>query len=404
MPTFPQPSRPSRPSLPWPDAEPAVRLSGPGEVAAAVPLLLGFTPESSLVLVGLSGPRARLGMTLRMDLADPSEPGATCAPVASEVESMCREGAERMALSGAHSVVAVVYPPPGEPRGEAGRFLDPLGERLAAHGVELVDLLVVVGDRWWSAGCRLEACCPPEGTPLVTSTSSAGVTALSAATVLAGRAPLPDRAALAATVAPPPGPEREVLARAQRAASRRVRAALRGDPHNARAEAMVALEAAVTGFRRRPGLGLRQMAETLDGPPRSAVSGRGRRGAAPGWAAVVADLVVWLRDVPVRDAVTAWVLDDAPTLLPFLVELARLAVPPDDAPLCSVLAWAALSEGQGALANVALERALASEPTYSMALLVRESLNRQLPPGHLRTVLAESRGLNVLGPRLLPAG
>src|SRR5688500_13414321 len=54
-----------------PDADPllTVRLSDPGEVAAALPHLLGFRPRESLVVVSLRGGRTRrFGLAARVDL------------------------------------------------------------------------------------------------------------------------------------------------------------------------------------------------------------------------------------------------------------------------------------------------------------------------------------------------
>src|SRR4051812_49810640 len=59
-----------------------VRMSDPGEIAAAVPYLLGFRPEESVVLVALGGPSGgRLGLIVRVDLPAP-EDAAEAAEVA----------------------------------------------------------------------------------------------------------------------------------------------------------------------------------------------------------------------------------------------------------------------------------------------------------------------------------
>jgi hypothetical protein len=49
-----------------------VKLSGPADLVAAVPHLLGFVPTESIVLMSLRGPRQRVGLTLRFDLAPPA--------------------------------------------------------------------------------------------------------------------------------------------------------------------------------------------------------------------------------------------------------------------------------------------------------------------------------------------
>src|SRR3712207_6389570 len=53
-----------------PESDPplTVRLSDPGQVAAALPHLIGFRPRESLVVVSLRGRRRRFGLTARVDL------------------------------------------------------------------------------------------------------------------------------------------------------------------------------------------------------------------------------------------------------------------------------------------------------------------------------------------------
>jgi hypothetical protein len=46
----------------------------------------------------------------------------------------------------------------------------------------------------------------------------------------------------------------------------------------------------------------------------------------------------------------------------------------------SLLAFVAWQCGDGALANVAIDRALDDNPRYSMALLLREALDTGTPP------------------------
>jgi hypothetical protein len=52
-------------------------------------------------------------------------------------------------------------------------------------------------------------------------------------------------------------------------------------------------------------------------------------------------------------------------------------------PACP-LAFCAWQSGDGALANVALDRSLADNPDYSMALLLRDALDSGAPPSMAR--------------------
>src|ERR1700712_3745100 len=49
-----------------------VRLTGRRGLLAAIPAMLGFHPEESLVMICLSGPRRRVGPVIRIDLDDPA--------------------------------------------------------------------------------------------------------------------------------------------------------------------------------------------------------------------------------------------------------------------------------------------------------------------------------------------
>src|SRR3954447_25251867 len=62
---------------------PEVRLSDPGDIAAALPHLLGFAPEESVVLIGLGGASGgRGGLTVRGDIPPPEHALPLAAAVA----------------------------------------------------------------------------------------------------------------------------------------------------------------------------------------------------------------------------------------------------------------------------------------------------------------------------------
>jgi hypothetical protein len=50
----------------------------------------------------------------------------------------------------------------------------------------------------------------------------------------------------------------------------------------------------------------------------------------------------------------------------------------------SLLAFTAWQSGEGALANIAIERALAADPAYSMAHLIGQAVDAGLPPSAAR--------------------
>jgi hypothetical protein len=65
-------------------------------------------------------------------------------------------------------------------------------------------------------------------------------------------------------------------------------------------------------------------------------------------------------------------------------DLTRLAQPGYVAAPASLLAFVAWQQGDGALANVALDRALADSRRYSMAKLLRRALDSGAPPSMAR--------------------
>src|ERR1700728_4164279 len=64
--------------------------------------------------------------------------------------------------------------------------------------------------------------------------------------------------------------------------------------------------------------------------------------------------------------------------------VARLAQPGYVAAPAALLAFTAWQSGNGALANIALDRALADQPGYSMARLLRRALDSGAPPSMAR--------------------
>ena len=71
-------AQPSHSPEPQPDITlPRVRVSGPADILAVVPHLMGFHPRLSFVVIGAAGARRRVELGFRYDLPDP--PGAEAA-------------------------------------------------------------------------------------------------------------------------------------------------------------------------------------------------------------------------------------------------------------------------------------------------------------------------------------
>ena len=339
-----------------PEPTPAVRLRGPGELAAVLPMLCGFIPTESLIVVALHGPRSRIGLTMRIDLPNGEAPGWLVAEV---LERLAVEGAD-----GAFLVVCTEAPDAAEQLPRAA-LVTALSEGCRRAGVRLADALLLRCARWRSYVCQNRSCCPAEGVPLDLP-NGGPVSLVAAEHALDGRAVLPSRSALRASLAPAQGPCADTAAQALAAAGR------------ARAAAVTAGGRAVTGQRDLL-LWRRTMEQAEDCPHEADVE-------------TVAALVASLDDVLVRDEVLTWALEgDGSALLSLLLRLARACGPPSDAAVCTVLAWVAHTRGNGAMANIALDRALATDPSYPMARLSRQALDGQLPPARMRALLADSR-------------
>ncbi|MEP7019496.1 MAG: DUF4192 domain-containing protein [Pseudonocardiales bacterium] len=330
---------------PAPDV-PLLRIKGPADLLQAVPYLLGFHPESSLVIIGLD--HEQLVVTVRLDLSDVDDRDV----VGGAVAAMHRGGATQL--------VAAIYA--RAPRTGSRPLLwhsavAGFAAEAARVGCEVIDVLHVAGNRWWSYSCSDPVCCPADGRPLADD-----VSAFSAAATYAGMVALPDRAALAAVLAPLPDVERDrlspLLAEHE---NRAVQAVLDGGAARHDRSEKRALFAAA------------RRSDTLTDPSERleitdpdvarfgvALSGHQLRDSL--WMAVDAGRV---------DGRTLW------------LDLARRLPSPYDAAPLFLYGWCSWRAGNGALAGIAAERAVQSDPTYSAADLLLAALARGLDPRRL---------------------
>lgn len=342
----PDTGEPSGPPRDGPEPD-AIKVRSPGAVLAVIPYLLGFHPSDSLVVIGSGPPSGRIHFTSRYDLPDPPS-RAEAAGIADHAAAVLENAA------GVTAAVVVGYGP--------GRLVTPAAEavrrQLAASAIELRDLLRAEGGRYWSYLCTSAACCPADGVPF-----DAAAEPVAAEMTLAGRLTLPDRGALARTVAPAGGLARESMRQATQRAQDR-------------AAALVAA-AASCGRGRPPGRvltghGLRAV--------RDAVAAC-RSGDIPAGHDDIAWLALAVSDFRVRD--DAWARMD-PRFREahgrLWAAVTRLAEPEYVPAPAALLAFTAWQQGNGALANVALQRALDADPGYTMALLIRDAIAAGLAP------------------------
>jgi hypothetical protein len=322
-----------------------VRLSGRDGLLTAIPAMLGFHPAESLVVACLAGPRQRLGPVVRVDLRVDTDRSAG--------EPLCAEDLRRYAHQYADQVALVCY------TSALGRplLLDEVESALVADGADIVDVVVVRGGYAYPAG--------PGGEFLprvpLPGPDHPQVQLMTAASALRGRVVLPDREALRTSVAGPTGTA-------------------------ARAAALTAMQGAadrligVIGASGPPDrAALRRL---RDNTIERALQAAGTTGTVlPVTAAVLALLA---NDVRTRDHLVARAVreTDRPWLA-MLLAVARSNLDVDAAQICAVLALTAYARGDGALAQVAIDRCLEVVPDHRLAELMVDAMAAGMPPAAL---------------------
>jgi hypothetical protein len=336
-----------------------VTLHTPTDLLAAVPYLLGFHPADSVVVVGLSG--TRVVFTARADLPPPEMPPDQAVALADQLGEV---------LAGQRVEVALII---GYGEGSAvTRTVFPLRDALRGYGVSVGEMLRADDGRYWSYLCESVRCCPADGTPYdVTRTEVA------AAATYAGQVALPDRAALERSLTPVEGAEREAMERAtEQAAQQAAREPAAGrepdtDVDQNASEGHGSADPADHGDRRRAGVRALTLAVR-----RYADGGRLTDDE-------LARLTLLLVHVDVRDLCWARITvagDRLDAHLQLWRDVTRRARADLVAAPATLLAYASWRSGNGALAWIAVQRALETNPAYSLARLLGQALDRALPP------------------------
>jgi hypothetical protein len=315
------------------DSEQTIRVTSPADLISVVPYVLGFHPSLSLVVTMIDGEKSTLGGVMRFNLPKDSADAVRLADHLTSV--LVRNAVSRVVLLG-YGPGARISP-----------VIDAATEALNRTGIDIRDALRIDEGRFWSYTCTNVTCCPPDGVPV---DASSGVPAATA--VLAGFVALPDRTALAATLDPPDGPDREQVEVATQAACAHTRTLIDTD-HDWYRDGVGQISAALDRV---------QAGENLD-------------------ADEIATLGVRLTGIPVRDAaMTFFGRHDDDVHIRCWTEVTRRVPSEFAAAPASLLAFVALRIGDGALARIAVERALSIDPDYSFANLIRTALDYGLPP------------------------
>ncbi|MFF3378288.1 DUF4192 domain-containing protein [Streptomyces sp. NPDC002680] len=375
-----------------------VTLRTPAELADALPYLLGYHPEDSIVLVALHdrdgrgrfGGRARLGI--------PTNPDDWPA-VAQQLTHGLVTGSERR---GARPESMVVYlcqePAEGEARHQVRERLRPLAQLLRTEcgrlDVPVVEALCIADNRFWSYCCATPECCPDDGVPM----GLPGTSVLAAAATYAG---LQVRGTL-----------RELRARLQ---PWETAAALEQERvlHTANARLVPRI------------LDDASRADIAEETLREARRVRDRFAEAPAVSGTLladlrddellthdeaAALILGLQDRTTRDRAAEWMEgEEAAPALRLWRALARRCVGSyrehAAAPL-TLAGWVAWSTGDDLEAREALAMALGADPGYLFARLLHQACNEGLDPESIRRCLRAERGgragVNAGPPRTTP--
>ncbi|MFI9720128.1 DUF4192 domain-containing protein [Streptomyces sp. NPDC052396] len=377
-----EPARPSTPSAGRraPD-EGHVVLRSPAELADALPYLLGYHPDDSIVMIALHGDRGRFGGRLRTGIpADREEWPAIGEQLAETLVAGCVQ-------RGARPDGLVLYlcrdPGPDGTGRETMEALRPLAQalRLACGGLDVpvFEALCVSDGRFWSYCCSDARCCPPDGTPLAVP----GTSVMAAAAAYAGIQVVGSLRQLEARFAPLTGGRAEEQCRALDAAAAGLVPRILSGPgrDTVRRETLDLAELVVRRFGQAP--------------QATGMAEQDMRDDALLTAEEAAALLIGLQDRATRDGAAAWMEGPrASAVLRLWRALARRCVAPYTEHAAAPLAlagWVSWSTGGIPEARVALGLALSADPHYLFARLLHQACNEGMDPERLRRCLRRDR-------------
>ncbi|MGW1377909.1 DUF4192 domain-containing protein [Streptomyces sp. NPDC002446] len=360
-------------------AEAQVTLRGPAELADALPYLLGFYPDDSIVMVALNGERGRFGGRVRLGIpTDTAQWPDTADQLA---DCLISAGRERAARPAAIIVYLCQEPAAGESGKDVKDRLKPLAQRLrtacGALDVPVLEALCISNGRFWSYCCPDFRCCPAEGTPMV----MPGTSVMAAAAAYAGMQVRGSLKEMEARLRPRTGPRAADQEKALDAAAGALvpRMLRRDGAASVRRDTLDLAGAMIHRFRQDTPSGSNRARDACDD---ALITD-----------AEAADLILGLQDRVTRDRAAGWM--DGPVAAPALRLWRALArrcaggyVEHAVAPL-TLAGWVCWSTEDGPSARVALSCALALDPEYTFAQLLHRAINEGLDPEPLRRCLRE---------------
>ncbi|WP_411145068.1 DUF4192 domain-containing protein [Streptomyces sp. x-80] len=368
--------------------EPQVTLRGPAELADALPYLMGFYPDDSIVLVALHGERGRFGGRVRLGIpTDTTQWPDVSDQLADCLVTACQDRGTRPA---GILVFLCQEPAPGESGKDVKDRLRPLAQRLrtacGALDVPVLEALCLSNGRYWSYCCPDFRCCPVEGTPLV----MPGTSVMAAAAAYAGMQVRGSLKEMEARLTPRTGPRAAEQEKAlDAAAAALVPRMLRRDGADVvRRNTLDLAGTMIHRFRQDTPTGSNRARDACDD---ALITD-----------AEAAELILGLQDRTTRDRAAQWM--EGPAAAPALRLWRALArrcpggfAEHAVAPL-TLTGWVSWATEDGPSARVALGRALSIDPDYLFAQLLHRAINDGLDPEPLRRCLRDEHTEHDDGP------
>lgn len=307
-------------------------LTSAHDLITAVPFLIGFHPTDSLVLISVRD--GAIGVAMRIDLPTSMN--------SNEIDLL----AHHFIRDEANGALLVAYMP--ENRSDGDSLLISVGAGLIRNGIDIQESLLISGGRYRSIICRDINCCPNGGKLLPAIEEST----IAAEHVIAG-------------IPMPYGDISELID------------SIAADPQSLSKNWMSIVEnfrvdenaANITALRRD---GVEAMELLLD---------EFRIGRGPIEQILVARVIGRMSDVQIRDYAMGVHQEDTYDLyFTMWRELLRLAPSGFIAPIACIVAAMAYENGDGALAQRALDRAVTDDASYPLAALLRRVFNAGWPP------------------------
>jgi Domain of unknown function (DUF4192) len=303
-----------RATLPGMNPECTIAVRTAADLIAVTPYLIGFHPSDSIVVIGTVG--RIVTFVARHDLPPPGADGTEW--IASLVK---RQGVESAAVLGFGPPDPVIL------------TVEALATALERHGLLVAERLRITGGRWWTVGSVEGRGCPAEGHPVPSPSNP-----VAAAAIFQGQVALPDRQALVKQIARVEGEPRRLMAAATQHMCDQLRIP-RGP------------------LRDRAGRAVVRSAEKRYAIGRSLSFDE------------TACLGAMLAERAVHDYALNRTFDE-PWRLSLWTEVTRRVEPVWVPGPATLLAYASWRVGNGALARVAVDRALLQDPGHRFATLL----------------------------------